>query len=190
MKFHLQFNLFSWQYKVGLGVRVVPTRRRVAGPRAVSFAAPQGPTAPSALVDEDAEAVRQKAAEEKKEEAETSAMAGHDQPTHADREVEFADETFFKEGMARHPGLAAPVTPVDVGNSGGTMSPRHSPATRTHERETLEELDAKRARLADSKKQRINAITSHNDHMTRVVKFGAEEYYITDDYDSDVKQDK
>ena len=62
-----------------------------------------------AFVDEDADAVRQKAAEEKKEEAETSAMAGHDKPTHVDREVEFADETFFKEDMARHP---APSTPA------------------------------------------------------------------------------
>ena len=47
-----------------------------------------------ALVDEDADAVRQKAAEEKKEEAETSAMAGHDKPTHVDHEVEFADDVF------------------------------------------------------------------------------------------------
>ena len=38
-----------------------------------------------------------KAAEEKKEEAETSAMAGHDKPTHVSRDVEFADETVFKE---------------------------------------------------------------------------------------------
>ena len=103
MKFHLQFNLFSWQYKVGFGGRVVPTKRRVAGPRAVSFAAPQGPTVPSALVDEDAEAVKQKAAEEKKEEAETSAMAGHDKPTHVSRDVEFANETVFQRGHGQDP---------------------------------------------------------------------------------------
>ena len=126
--------------------------------------------------------VKQKAAEERKEEAETSAMAGHDKPTQVSRDVEFADETVFKEDMAKHPapstpapelpavamgstdtampddpGLAAPVTPVDFGNVGGTMSPRHSPTTRTHEHETEEELNAKKARLADSKKQRINA---------------------------------
>ena len=89
--------------------------------------------------------------------------------------------------MPSDPGLAAP---VDVENMGGTMSPRHSPTTRTHEREIEEELDAKGARLADSKKQRINAITSQNAHMTRVVKFGAEEYNTMDDYDSGVKQDE
>ena len=215
MKFHLQFNLFSWQYKVGFGGRVVPTKRRVAGPRAGSFAAPQGPTVPSALVDEDAEAVKQKAAEEKKEEAETSAMAGHDKPTHVSRDVEFADETVFNEDMAKHPapstpapelpavamgsadtampddpGLAAPVTPVDVTNIGGTMSPRHVSTTRAHERETEEELNAKKARVADSKKQRINAITSQHAQMIRMVKFGTEEYYTMDSYDSDLKQDE
>ena len=214
-KFHLQFSLFSWQYKVGFGGRVVPTKRRVGGPRAVSFAAPQGPTVPSALVDEDAEAVKPKAAEEKKEEAETSAMAGHDKPTHVSRDVEFADETVFKEDTATHPapstpapelpavamgstdtampddpGLAAPVTPVDVTNIGGTMSPRHVSTTRTHEHETEEELNAKKTRVADSKKQRINAITSQNAQMIRMVKFGTEEYYTMDSYDSDLKQDE
>eukprot|EP00435_Cladocopium_sp_Y103_P023168 s2953_g5.t1 len=88
MKFHLKFNLFSWQYEVGFGGRVVPTKRRVAGPRAVSFAAPRGPKAPSALVDEDAGAVRQKATEEKKEEAELPAMAGHDKPTNVEQDVQ------------------------------------------------------------------------------------------------------
>eukprot|EP00435_Cladocopium_sp_Y103_P026361 s4949_g6.t1 len=82
-----QFSALRWKLfgvdKVGFGGRVVPTKRRVAGPRGVSFAAPKGPTAPSSLVDEDAEAVRQKAIEEKKEEAELSAMAGHDKPTNA-----------------------------------------------------------------------------------------------------------
>jgi len=67
---------------VGFGGRFVPAKRRVAGPRSVSFAASQGSAVPSALVDEDAEAAKQKAAEEKKEEAETFAMAGHEKPTH------------------------------------------------------------------------------------------------------------
>jgi hypothetical protein len=86
--------------------------------------------------------------------------------------------------------VAAPVTPVDVGNIGQTMSPRHSPTTRTHEHETEEELNAKKTRVADSKKQRINAITSQNAQMIRMVKFGTEEYYTMDNYDSDLKQDE
>jgi len=53
------------------------------------------------------------------------------------------------------------------------MSLRHSPTTRTHEHETEKEL---KARVADSKKQRINAIISQNAQMIRMVKFGTEEY--------------
>jgi hypothetical protein len=50
-------------FKVGFGGRVVPTKRRAPGPRAVTFAPPQGEVAPSRLVDEEAEAVKQKAVE-------------------------------------------------------------------------------------------------------------------------------
>ena len=178
MKFHLQFNLFSWQYKVGFGGRVVPTKRRMAGPRAVSFAAPKGPTVPSALVDEDAEAVRQKAVEERKEETEANAMAGHDKPSNVVHDVEFADEAAFREDMAEHPapstpapevatssrdagmvidpGLAAPVTPVEMAQSSERTSPRHAPSALGHMHEVEE---SKRQKTADTKKQRINAIT-------------------------------
>jgi len=52
-----------WQYKDEFGGRVQPTKQRVT-PRAVSFAPPVGVIQPSSLVDEDAEAVKQKAREE------------------------------------------------------------------------------------------------------------------------------
>ena len=44
--------------------------------------------------------------------------------------------------------------------------------------------------MADSKKQRTNAITSQHAQMIRMVKFGTEEYYTMDSYDSDLKQDE
>eukprot|EP00435_Cladocopium_sp_Y103_P024601 s2953_g6.t1 len=73
--------------------------------------------------------------------------------------------------------------------AGGSSSPRHAPAGLGHEHEVEEELETKRPRLADTKKQRINAITSQNAHMIRRVKFGDEEYYTMDDYDNDVNQE-
>ena len=65
MAFYKQFDLFSWQYKIGSGGKVQPTKKKVI-PRSVSFAAPIGPFQPSTLVDEDAEAVTAKAQEERK----------------------------------------------------------------------------------------------------------------------------
>ena len=52
LNYYLQFNLFSWQYKVGFGGRVVPTKRKPPGPRAVTFTPPAGAIEPSKLVDE------------------------------------------------------------------------------------------------------------------------------------------
>ena len=40
LNYYLQFNLFSWQFKVGFGGRVVPTKRRGPVPRTVTFALP------------------------------------------------------------------------------------------------------------------------------------------------------
>ena len=67
MAFYKEFNLYSWQYKVGFGGRVVPTRRRVTA-KSASFTPPIGLIQPSSLVDEDAEAVKAKAREERMEE--------------------------------------------------------------------------------------------------------------------------
>ena len=95
-------------------------------------------------------------------------MAGHDRPSNVVHDVEFADEATFKEDMAKHPapstpalevaascndagmvidpGLAAPVTPVDMSQSSERTSPRHS------------QLWVTRMKLRrDTKKQRINA---------------------------------
>ena len=75
MAFYSQFNLYSWQDKVGFGGRVVPRKRKV-NPRGVTFARPTGLIQFSSLVDEDAEAVKQKAQEEQREERELSKCRG------------------------------------------------------------------------------------------------------------------
>ena len=158
LKYYLQFNPFSWQFKVGFGGRVVPTKRRAPGPRAVTFAPPQGEVAPARLVNEEAEAVKQKAVEERREEKESSSMAAHDSPKNIQHEVKFADESEFQEETSKHPapftlapevadlamlsssalglahvtmdpGLMAPVTPPDIAIA-VVDSPRHSATTR------------------------------------------------------------
>jgi hypothetical protein len=69
MAIYKEFNLHSWQYKVGFGGRVQPAKRKVI-PRAVSFRPPVGIIEPSKLADEDAEAVKENACEERLEEGE------------------------------------------------------------------------------------------------------------------------
>ena len=74
----------------------MPTKRRVK-PNSVSFAAPTGLIELSSLVDEDAEAVKAKAQEEKREEREMESMKGHDRPTEVKHEVQFGDGRIFDE---------------------------------------------------------------------------------------------
>ena len=52
---------------------------------------------PSSLVDEDAEAVKAKAEEEKREENEIERMTRHDQPRQIQHEVQFGDGRVFEE---------------------------------------------------------------------------------------------
>ena len=72
-------------------------------------------------------------------------------------------------------------------SSEGT-SPRHASAL-GHTHEVEEEMEPKRQRMADTKKQRINAITSQNANMIRSVKSGNEEYFTKDEYEQDVNQE-
>lgn len=67
---------------------MAPTKRRVT-PKAVSFTPPVGIIEPSKLVDEDAEAVKQTAIEEKQEENELQRMSTFDKPGEIQRDVEF-----------------------------------------------------------------------------------------------------
>ena len=96
MAFYKEFNLYSWQYKVGFGGRVLPTKRRVT-PKAVSFVPPISPIEPSKLVDEDAEAVKAKFQEEQREQEELERMAGFDRSSDIQREVQFGDGRVIEE---------------------------------------------------------------------------------------------
>eukprot|EP00435_Cladocopium_sp_Y103_P035447 s2263_g9.t1 len=96
MAYCKQFNLFSWQYKVGFGGRVQPTKRR-GGPKPASLAPPLTAVEPSKLVDEDAEAVRAKAQEERREENELEMMSAFDKPQEVQRQVQFGDGRIFEE---------------------------------------------------------------------------------------------
>jgi hypothetical protein len=68
--------------------------------KAVGFAPPVGIIEPSKLVDEDAEAVKQKAIEEKQEEDELQRMSTFDKPREIQREVEFGDGRLFEEEIS------------------------------------------------------------------------------------------
>ena len=74
---YLHFNAPTWKFKTGFGGRVVPTRRAVEGVSA-SFQAPKSDVLLSSFHDADAEAVRNKAAEEKLEEREMVSMCHED----------------------------------------------------------------------------------------------------------------
>ena len=61
---------------------------------------PVGIIEPSKLVDEDAEAVKQKAIEEKQEEDELQRVSTFDKPREIQREVEFGDGRLFEEEIS------------------------------------------------------------------------------------------
>ena len=74
----------------------MPTQKRGVVPRGVSFAAPLGDIVPSALVDEEAEAVKQKVQKERREENETT--SGHDKRENVEPQVVFGDGNSFSRG--------------------------------------------------------------------------------------------
>ena len=79
LPFYMNFKGWSWQYKTGVGGRVVLTKNQA---QAISgnFNVPAGQIEPSTFFDEDAEAVRLKHLEEQLEKAEVTEMALHDRP--------------------------------------------------------------------------------------------------------------
>ena len=80
LAFYVAFKSVSWEYRAGLGGRVVPTR---AGrePISSSFSLPQGAFEQSAFYDAEGEAVREKAREWEREEAELAGIMGQDRPS-------------------------------------------------------------------------------------------------------------
>ena len=83
--FYIHFNAPTWCFKTGFGGRIIPTRRTVEALPAPSNP-PVGQILPSAFHDADGEAVKQKAQEEQREEAEMQAMARMDTPSQQDQQ--------------------------------------------------------------------------------------------------------
>ena len=79
LSFDVTFNCWSWNYKSGLGARVIPTKTQRT-PIAASADLPQGEIEPSIFFDEEAEQVKQKYLEEQKKKKEATEMAMHDRP--------------------------------------------------------------------------------------------------------------
>ena len=107
---------------------VVPTRRRVSA-KSASFTPPIGVIEPSSLVDEDAEAVKAKAREERMEEDELQRMTEFDKPKEIQREVAFGDGPVFEElsspwTVAHQPEPVVPTSAsatVAEGTAGATL---------------------------------------------------------------------
>ena len=77
LAFYVHFNAPTWVYKSGYGARVKLTKNP-RETKSASFEVPLGPIQASKLVDEDAEAVRMKAEDEKMEDQELTGMAVND----------------------------------------------------------------------------------------------------------------
>ena len=128
MAFYKEFNLYSWQYKVGFGSRVLPTKRRVTA-KPVTFVPPIAPVEPSKLVDEDAEAVKAKAQEEQREQEELEKMSVFDRPEEIQRDVQFGDGRIFSDdGEMEKPPTAFGAAMDSSGASSSTFNVAPSPS--------------------------------------------------------------
>ena len=111
MAYYVTFNCWSWNYKSGLGGRVIPTKTQRT-PIAASAEFPQGEIEPSTFFDEEAEQVKQKYLEEQKKEEEITEMAMHDKPSL----LQFEEATKKKQvsfGDVVEIGDEQPQTPVE-----------------------------------------------------------------------------
>ena len=128
MAFYKEFNLYSWQYKVGFGSRVSPTKRRVTA-KPVTFVPPIAPVEPSRLVDEDAEAVKAKAQEEQREQEELEKMSVFDRPEEIQRDVQFGDGRIFSDdGEMEKPPMAFGAAMDSSGAPSSTFNVAPSPS--------------------------------------------------------------
>ena len=220
--FYLHFNAPTWKFKTGFGGRVVPKKRAV-----------EGISASFQVHDAEAEAVKNKAAEEKLEEREMVSM-GHEDKTFDPRDKAVAHESAvprpnqlvaldIPEGpssfevmrrradevvvdsvfdddavdasflatmedqvdLTHDGGQAAPVTPP-VGSMQLPPTPRHPHSTRMHESQEDADHEAKKARVANQKKQKINQLMQEHEAMIRVVKVGTDEFAKMHDYSTEL----
>ena len=207
MAFYIHCKCFSWQFRAGFGARVLPTMKRPI-PSAVTFDLPPGKIEDSKFHDPEAEAVIKFAEDEKREEDENLAMGQHDPMNVKAQQVlpQIFDDHMTLEPIARapgmplssnpggaaassdevsiDPGLMVPVTPPRTFEQ--VDSPRPSATTRPGETVGGGEDDAKRARIEESKKQRINRIKEDYASRLSAVKIAYKEYFTMDDYSTEL----
>eukprot|EP00435_Cladocopium_sp_Y103_P004952 s4480_g1.t1 len=193
MGFYKQRNLYSWQYKVGFGARVQPTKRR-GGPRPASVLPPVTAVEPSRLADEYAEAVKAKALEELKEESELQRMSAFDKPQEIQREVEFGDGSIFEEEVEGPLPVAYALQAVPCQAMSSVQVQQHwqfsqQLVLRTHDDDDVEKSEAKRSKVEDFKKQRINRLVTELEKFIRTVRFGEEQYHTLDSYNAEPQVD-
>ena len=197
MAYYLHCKCYSWQYRSGFGSRVLPTMKR-AVPKAVSFEVPLGPVEGSLLHDADAEAVIEYAEQKKKAEEERFAMAQQDpvnlrpqaenkpedlQQIFDDEPAEQANPGGAAAGSTDDPGLMVPMTPPM--EAGGLPSPR-TPAVTHSLDDAPEDEVAKRAKVEESKRLRINRLKQEYEDRLTKVKIDYKEYFTMDDYGTDL----
>ena len=183
-------------------------------------------------MDEDAEAVKAKAREERMEEDELQRMTEFDKPKEIQRDVSFGDGPVFEElsgpltvahqpeavvptsasatvaegtsatlvsgvlpagemfmVLQPDPGLQVPQTPQDMPGPSAPISPRNTPTTRAHAVD-VEEGEAKRAKVEDPKKQRIERLMAEQNRMIRTVSFGDASYHTLDSYEVEFQEEQ
>ena len=204
MAYYLHCKCYSWQYKSGFGARILPTMKKPV-PKAVGFELPVGPIESSKLHDEEAEAVIKFAEQEKRAEEEQFEMGKND-PLVLQSQQKQPEQLALAEPMEAEipevqnpadagganssagplqldPGLMVPVTPprdyIEI------ESPRLPASTRPSDETGFDE-SAKRARVEDAKKQRINRLKQEYEERLSKVKIEYKEYFTMDDYSTDL----
>ena len=198
MAYYLHCKCYSWQFKSGFGARILPTMKKMV-PQSVSFEVQLGPIEDSKLHDAEAEAVITFAEDEKKAEEERFAMTMND-PIRERAQLDQQQSSVFGDdaqgepvvvhvpvpvasqagesssAMAMDPGLMVPVTPprdYEV-----VESPRGSSTLRASDGGGDEDVESKRARVEEAKKQRINRLRLEYEQRISAVKIAYKEYFM------------
>eukprot|EP00435_Cladocopium_sp_Y103_P042938 s2725_g12.t1 len=211
LAFYVAFKNASWEYKSGLGGRVVPTKAN-RDPIGSSFSLPQGAIEQSAFFDAEGEAVREKARELAREDAELAGMMEHDKPSatiEVPKQVSFADAVEAEVSDEETQNIFDDVPPVQVSSSGASGSagpailppvfaaspdvhqpttPRMSPSTRLHD-DGPDDHENKKARVELQKKQRVERLAAEYVRQIRTVKVAEEEFFTMDEYETDLQLD-
>ena len=195
--YYVHCKCFSWQFKSGFGARILPTMKKVV-PKAVSFEVPLGRLEDTRFHDAEAEAVILHAEKEQRREEEQWNMSRNDQRWEQPAAnvpadpggVDSAPGTENPGGASSgsgvpvdDPGWVVPQTPpmqyVDLElDRGGAVTRQAEPS--------VDEAEAKRAKVEDMKRQRINRLKADYEERLSAVKIAYKEYFTMDDYSTDL----